>query len=106
MFCKHTRELYIVHRNSNNSELSNYYKKYCKIIPRVIKEVKRLQYDNKIQNSNNKNKTIWDIVKSETNNKKICTLNVDGKWIKEKQMIAETSNNYFLSVAEYKKSKK
>jgi hypothetical protein len=44
-----------------------------------------------------------DIVKSEPNkgvsNEKICTLNVDGKWIKEKQMFAETFNNYFLSVA-------
>jgi hypothetical protein len=51
----------------------------------VIKEVKRLKYDNKIKNSNNKSKTMWDLVKSETNmgtnNEKICTLNVDGKWI-------------------------
>jgi hypothetical protein len=44
---------------------------------------------------------LWDIVKSETNKgtnkEKICTLNVDGEWIQEKQMIAETFNNYFLS---------
>ena len=80
-------------RNSNNSELRNYYKKYCKILSKVIKEAKKLKYDNKIQNSKNKNKTIWDIVKLETNkgpnNEKICTLKVDGKWIREKQEIVE-----------------
>jgi hypothetical protein len=68
----------------------------------MVIKVKRLKYDNKMKKSNNKNKTIWDIVKSETNkgtnNEKIYTLNVDGKWIKEMQMIAETFNNYFLSV--------
>jgi hypothetical protein len=96
-------------RSSNNSELNNYYKKYCKILSGVIKEAERLKYDNNIKNSNNKNKTMWDIVKSETNkgtnNKKICTLNVDGKWVKEKQMIAETFNNYFFSVAENNNAK-
>jgi hypothetical protein len=76
---------------------------------KVIKEAKILKYDNKIQNSKNKNKTIWDIVQLETNkgpnNEKICTLKADGKWIREKQVIAETFNNYFLSVAENKNAK-
>jgi hypothetical protein len=35
-----------------------------------------------------------------SNNEKICKLNVDGKWIKENHVIAETFNKYFLSVAE------
>ena len=81
--CKRKRVLYMACRKSNNSELRNYYKKYCKILSKVIKEAKKLKYDNKIQNSKNKNKTIWDIVKLETNkgpsNEKICTLKVDGK---------------------------
>jgi hypothetical protein len=63
----------------------------------------------KIQNYNNKNKTTWDIVKLETNmgsnSKKMCTLNVDGKWIKNKQVIAETFNTYVLSVAENRNAK-
>jgi hypothetical protein len=37
--------------------------------------------------------------------KKKSTLMVDGKWIREKQVIAETFNNYLLSVAENKNAK-
>jgi hypothetical protein len=93
MSCKHKRELHIACRNSNNPDLRNYYKKYCKILSAVIKEAKKLKYDSKIQNSRNKNKNIWDIVKLETskgtNNENICTLNVDGKLIRNKQEIAQ-----------------
>jgi hypothetical protein len=39
--CKRKRELYIASRSSNNLELSNYYKKYCKILSGVIKEAKK-----------------------------------------------------------------
>jgi hypothetical protein len=52
-------------------------------ISTVIKEAKRLKYDSKIKKSSNKNKTSWDIVKSETSktttNENIHTLNIDGK---------------------------
>jgi hypothetical protein len=76
----------------------------------VIKEAKKLKYDSRIQNSSNKTKTIWDIVKLETskgtNNQNICTLNVDGKLIRNKQEIADTFNKYFLSVAENMNAKK
>jgi hypothetical protein len=96
-------------KNNNNSELNNYYKKYCNILSKVIKEAKRLKYDNKIQNSSNKNKTIWDIVKVESNkvpnNEKICTLKANGKLIRETQAIAEIFNDY-LSVAENKSENK
>jgi hypothetical protein len=72
------------------------------MLSKVIKEAKQLKYDNKIQNYKNKNNSIWDIVKLETNKvsttEKISTLNVEVKWIRKKQMIAETFNNYFLSV--------
>jgi hypothetical protein len=80
------------------------------MLSRVIKEAKKLKYDTKIQNSSNKNKTIWDIAKLETskciNNENICTLNVDGKLIRNKQEIADTFNKHFLSVAENMNTKK
>jgi hypothetical protein len=64
-----------------------------------VSMVRLPQYDNKIQNSKNKNKAIWDIEKQETNKvpttEKISTLNVEGKLIRRKQMIAETFNIYF-----------
>jgi SOS-response transcriptional repressor LexA len=94
--CKHKRELHITCRNSNNHDLRNYYKKYCKILSTVITEAKKLKYYSKIQNSSNKNKTIWDIVRLETskntNNGNICILNVDGKLIRNQQKTADTFN--------------
>jgi len=58
--CKHKIKLFIACRNSNNLELINHYKRYCKILSFAIKEAKKLYYADK--NSLNKNKTIWDIV--------------------------------------------
>jgi hypothetical protein len=80
--CKHKRELFIACKDSNNLYLLNYYKKYCKILSEVIKEAKKLKYADKISKSSNKNKTIWDIVKLETNKTrntgKTSILNVQG----------------------------
>ena len=47
--CKHKREHFIASRNSNNLDLINYYKKYCKILCAVIKEAKKLNYADKIK---------------------------------------------------------
>jgi len=52
----------------------------------VIKEAKKLHYAEKIKQSSNKNKTIWDIVKLKNNkagnNERINYLNVEGNIIK------------------------
>jgi hypothetical protein len=51
----------------------------------------------------NKNKTIWDIVKLETNKTentdKINTLNIEGTSINNRQEIENIFNKYFVSVA-------
>jgi hypothetical protein len=41
-----------------------YYKKYCKILPKVIKEAKKLYYMEitSITKSKNKMKTTWNII--------------------------------------------
>jgi uncharacterized Ntn-hydrolase superfamily protein len=49
MSCKHKRELFIACRNSNNPDLINHYKRYCKILSAVIKEAKKLNYADKIK---------------------------------------------------------
>lgn len=63
------RDLYLISRNSNNIIIKNHYKKYSQILSNVVKAAKRLHYNNKIINSTNKPKTIWQIVKTETNTK-------------------------------------
>jgi hypothetical protein len=64
--CKYKRELFIATRNSNNLALYNITKDTVTFSV-VIKEAKKLYYADKIKKSLNKNKTIWDIVKLETN---------------------------------------
>ena len=70
----------------------------------IIKEAKKAHYDNQIKNSTNKNKTTWNIVNKETHRKvnstNIKSLNIDGITTDNQQLIAETSNNYFISIAE------
>jgi len=69
----------------------------------VIQEAKKLHYAEKIKQSSNKNKTIWDIVKLENNkagnNERINYLNVEGNIIKNRQEIVNIFNKYFLSTA-------
>jgi hypothetical protein len=90
-------------RNSNNLDLINYYKKYCKILSSVVREAKKLKFANKINKSLNKNKAIWDIVKLETNKTrntdKTITLNIEGTPVSNHKDIANEFNKYFLSIA-------
>jgi hypothetical protein len=67
---------------------------------KVIRSAKQLSYNNKICKSNNKVKTTWDIIKTETgkNRTKRGTLliNIDNKLIANEQSIANFFNTYFI----------
>ena len=80
-----------------------YYKLYCKLLSKVIKEAKILQYKKEILTSYNKTRTTWNIVKSETGEKRgkeeISLLNVNGKFIRNQQTTANSFNDYFLTIA-------
>jgi len=84
--------------------LTLYYKKYCKILMRVIKLAKQKYYNSLISCSSNRNKTIWNIINSsiskEPTNHNIASISVDGKPIYNGQNIAETFNKYFVSTAQ------
>jgi hypothetical protein len=60
--CKRKRELFLLNRNSSNPALKRYYKAYSKILAKVIKEAKRMSYNNRILQSHNKSKTTWNII--------------------------------------------
>jgi len=59
---------------------------------------------NKQTKSNNEIKTTWDIIKIETcknhTNKSTQLINIDGNLITNQQSIADSFNNYFLTVAD------
>jgi hypothetical protein len=67
---QHKRDLYLICRSTKDPKLKSYYKTYCRILSGVIKTAKKLHYNKLIINSNNKAKTIWDIVRTETTKKK------------------------------------
>jgi hypothetical protein len=91
-------------RSSNDPKLKKNYKSYCKLLYKVIKEAKILQYKKLILNSQNKTKTIWNIVRSETGKitkrEDITSLSINGMLIQNQQTIANSFNNYFSIVAE------
>jgi hypothetical protein len=58
----------------------------------VIKEAKRLEYNNQIINSSNKIKTTWNIIKSETGR-------LNGHKTSKYQNTPDTFNKYFSSIA-------
>jgi hypothetical protein len=94
----------LISRNSNNPKLKAHYKSYCLILSKLIKAAKQLYYNNKICQSNNKIKTTLDIIKTETcknyTNKETHLVNIDGRLITNHQLIANSFNNYFLTVAD------
>jgi len=90
------RKLYLACRNSTNPHIKGYYKCYCNILSKVIKEAKKRHYDNQIKNSTKKNKQRNTQKDTSLN---IKFLNTDGYYYNQ-QLIAETFNNYFTSRAE------
>ena len=63
--CKHKSELYSERRNHKNLALDRYYKDYCRILSKAIKEAKKMEYDRRILNSTNKMKTSWNLINIE-----------------------------------------
>jgi hypothetical protein len=76
---------------------------YSQVLSDVVKAAKRLHYSNKIVNSTNKIKTIWRIVKTETNNNhknhNIPLININDKLSDNYQTIANEFNRYFANIA-------
>jgi hypothetical protein len=69
---QHKRDLFLLCRRSNHPILKNRYIKYCRVLSEVIKAAKTLHYNKIIISSNNKVKTTWHIVKTETKKPLIC----------------------------------
>ena len=104
LFINHKRELYLSSRNSKNPKFKEHYKSYCKLLSKVIKEAKILQYKIQILTSYNKTRTIWNIVKSKTGKNRgkeeISLLNINGKLTQNQQTTANSFNDYFSTTAE------
>jgi hypothetical protein len=104
--CRRKKELYVLCRTHKDYDLKLYYKKYCAILTTVIRNAKKLHYNNIILRANNKMKTTWKIINREkgTNqhDKSVSSLTIDETTISNQDIIANMFNNYFSSVADYK----
>jgi hypothetical protein len=102
--CSIKRDLYIKYRNTNNPPKKDYYKKYCTILKKVIKEAKKLYYNTLIKTSANKTKTTWNIIRENTG--KIQDLNgtsernLENEIVEDSRETAYAFNKYFLSTVE------
>jgi hypothetical protein len=103
--CTHKRDLYLLSRSSNDPIIKkkNYYKRYSQVLADIIKAARKLHYSNKIVNSTNKIKTVWQIVKSETNtnheNHNIPPININGELSDNYHNIANEFNKYIADIA-------
>ena len=101
--CNRKRELYLKARDSNEMEHKLYYKYYCKILSKVIKEAKKLCYKEMITKSKNKVKTTWNIIHKEirnpTNENIIKSLRINNYRVYNQISIANEFNSYFLNTA-------
>jgi exonuclease III len=68
--CRRKENLYIISRNNNDYLFKSYYRCYCSILKRVIREAKRTYYNQLLSTTENKIKTIWKITDIETGKKK------------------------------------
>jgi len=98
--CNIKRKLYLLCRDSNDPKLKTQYRYYCKTLSEVVAAAKKVYYNNKFVNSNNKPKTTWSIIKTITNNKNNCKnilmMQIDGKITSHYQTIAEKFNRYYV----------
>jgi hypothetical protein len=95
----------LISRNSNDREIKNYYKKYCKVLADVIKLAKKIHYNNLLVKSSDKTKTMWNIINENINKRPqrndISFININGTMTHNRQVIANTFNTYFLTVAQH-----
>jgi exonuclease III len=102
--CRNKRLLYAEVKKSSNPLVNAYYKKYCKILNRVINLAKKMAYDHQINFSKNKARTSWKIINNEvlkkTKNENVQTLNIKGKKDSNVYAVVEAFNKYFSEVAD------
>jgi hypothetical protein len=65
--CYNKRKLHLLYMESNDPNLKIYYTNHCKILSKVIILAKKMYYNNKLENSTNKTKTTFSIIKTITN---------------------------------------
>jgi hypothetical protein len=101
--CHLKRDLYLLARNSSNTNAINCCKAYCKRLSKNIAKAKKDYYNNLFINSKNKIATTWKIINSETGKTyirdNITEIDINGTMTCNPQIISCAMNQHFLSIA-------
>jgi len=96
------KNLYQISKYSRNPGVTQYFKRYCKILKSTTEASKRKYYDQIIYNSDNRTKTIWNIVKTLTNKrgdvKKITSIHLNNELVKDPTITANSFNSFFSTI--------
>lgn len=92
-----------IHLSQTNSKiLNNHHKLYEKILKKVVHKARKLKNITKIKNSNNKMKTMWQIINKETNKniqmKQNITLETINSCLTNPKTVANSFNNFFATI--------
>jgi hypothetical protein len=102
--CKRKRTLYSLVKKSSDERLKLYYKRYCNILVKVIKEAKKLNYHKLINKSENKIQTTWKIIKKQIAKNQgidnIPQIQLRNNEINNPTEILHAFNEYFITTAE------
>jgi hypothetical protein len=89
-------------KKNNKPVLKKYFKDYCQILSKVIKEAKRMEYDRHILNSNNVMRTSWKLINKELGkdrkNHGFQSLNINATSTTNYQIIANAFNKHFTTI--------
>jgi potassium voltage-gated channel Eag-related subfamily H protein 8 len=102
--CKKKRDLYILCKNNrDNTQMARHYKKYCKILNKVIKESKKQYFHNLIASSSNRIKTAWRMIRDNSGTTpqfdRIDSLICGNMLLKNPKDIAHAFNNYYSNIS-------
>ena len=99
---KHKKVLCIELRNNTNPTLRKYFKDYCQILSKVIKEAKGMECDRHISNSNYVMRNSWKLINKELGkdhkNDGIQSVNINGRSTSNHKIIADASNMHFTTI--------
>jgi hypothetical protein len=102
--CINKRKLCLNSRHSQDQNKKLHYRRYSKILAEVIKLAKRKYYNKLLINSTNKTKTTWNIIENINNRRgrqDTSSIKINGDITQNNQVIADTFNNYYSSVAQH-----
>uniref|UniRef100_A0A8D8RLJ8 Endonuclease/exonuclease/phosphatase domain-containing protein n=1 Tax=Cacopsylla melanoneura TaxID=428564 RepID=A0A8D8RLJ8_9HEMI len=104
--CRHKRALFNLCRQTSNPIIHSHYKKYCKILNKVIRQSKRDYTLQAIKSApkNKKSRVIWNIVRNFSKKNKThysqLKLKQEGKLIQNPELVADALNTFWINVAD------